>query len=27
VFSGAGAWSVDALRRGTGAARTAQTAH
>ncbi len=27
VFSGAGAWSVDALRRGTGAARAAQTAH
>lgn len=26
VFSGAGAWSVDALRRGTSAARIAQTA-
>jgi uncharacterized membrane protein YphA (DoxX/SURF4 family) len=27
VFSGAGAWSVDALRHGTRAARFAQTAH
>ncbi len=27
VFSGAGAWSVDALRHRTGAARFAQTAH
>jgi putative oxidoreductase len=27
VFSGAGAWSVDALRQRTGAARFAQTAH
>ena len=27
VFSGAGAWSVDALRNGTRAARFAQTAH